>query len=93
MVGAAYRISFEECEATYVAFGETKFLLKARFGEHRRLSSTTSEASKHIGYIWTAQPHHHIGEDEDIVRGTQLVIDGEWSWDHHWGEAQSEKFF
>ena len=46
VVGPVYKISCEECEATYV--GETECPLKARFGEHRRPSSTTSEVSKHI---------------------------------------------
>ena len=46
VVGPVYKISCEECEATYV--GETECSLKARFGEHRRPSSTTSEVSKHI---------------------------------------------
>ena len=36
----------EECEATYV--GETERSLKARFGELKRPSSTTSEVSNHI---------------------------------------------
>ena len=46
VVGPVYKISCEECDATYV--GETERSLKARFGEHRRPSSTTSEVSKHI---------------------------------------------
>ena len=50
VVGPVYKISCEECDATYV--GETERSLKARFGEHRRPSSTTSEVSKHI-YIRT----------------------------------------
>ena len=46
VVGPVYKISCEDCEATYV--GKTKRSLKARFGEHRRPSSTTSEVSKYI---------------------------------------------
>ena len=46
VVNPVYKISCEECEATYV--GETEHSLKARFGEHWRPSSTTSEVSKHI---------------------------------------------
>ena len=41
--------------STYV--GETENSLKARFGEHRRPSSTTSEVSKHIH---TDSPDHTI---------------------------------
>ena len=55
-VGPMYKISCEECEATYV--GESKRSLKARFGEHRRPSSTTSKVSNHIQY-GQSQPHHH----------------------------------
>ena len=50
VVGPVYKVSCEECEATYV--GETECSLKARFGQHRRPSSTTSEVSKI--YIWIA---------------------------------------
>ena len=46
VVGPVYKISCEECEATYV--GKTERSMKARFGEHRRQSSTTSEVLKHI---------------------------------------------
>ena len=55
VVGPVYKISCEECGATYV--GETERSLKARFGEHRRPSSTTSEVSKHIH---TDSPNHTI---------------------------------
>ena len=43
VVGPVYKISCEHCEATYI--GETERSLKARCGEHRRQSSTTSEVS------------------------------------------------
>ena len=46
VVGPVYKIKCEECETMYV--GETERPLKARFSEHRRPSSTTSEVSKHI---------------------------------------------
>ena len=46
VVDPVYKINCEECEATYV--GETEHSLKARFGEHRRPISTTSEVLKHI---------------------------------------------
>ena len=55
VVGPVYKISYEECKATY--FGETEPSLKARFREHRRPSSTTSEVSKHIH---TDSPDHTI---------------------------------
>ena len=41
-----YKIKCEECDAMYV--GETERSLKARFNEHRRPSSMTSEVPKHI---------------------------------------------
>ena len=55
VVGPVYKISCEECEAT--SGGETERSLKARFGEHRRPSSTISEVSKHIH---TNSPDHTI---------------------------------
>ena len=66
VVGPVYKISCEECEATYV--GETERSLKARFGELSRPSSTTSEVSKHIH---TDSPDHTITfiEHEDTGGG------------------------
>ena len=55
VVGPVYKISCEECDTTYV--GETERSLKARFGEHRRPSSTTSEVSEHVH---TDNPNHNI---------------------------------
>ena len=46
VVGPVYKIKCEECDAVYV--GEMERSLNARFSEHRRPSSTTSEVSKHI---------------------------------------------
>ena len=46
MVGPVFKIKCEECDAVYV--GETERSLKARFSEHWRPSSTTTEVSKHI---------------------------------------------
>ena len=43
VVGPVYKVSYAECEASYV--GEMERLLKAMFGEHKRPSSTTSEVS------------------------------------------------
>ena len=55
VVGPVYNIKCEDCEASYI--GETERSLKARFGEHRRPSSTTSEVSRHIH---TDSPSHTI---------------------------------
>ena len=46
VTGPVNHIPCSTCEADYV--GETERSLKARFGEHRRLSSSTSEVSRHI---------------------------------------------
>ena len=69
VVGPVYKISCEECEATYV--GETERSLKARFGEHRRPSSTTSEVSKHIH---TDSPDHTITLDNTKI----LAVEHKW---------------
>ena len=71
VVGPVYKISCEECDATYV--GETERSLKARFGEHRRPSSTTSEVSKHIH---TDNPNHNI-----TLENTKIL-----SVEHKWFE-------
>ena len=55
VVGPVYKISCEYCEATYI--GKTERSLKARFGKHRRPSSTTSEVSRHIH---SDNPNHNI---------------------------------
>ena len=55
VVGPVYKISCEDCKATHV--GETERSLKARFGEHRRPSSTTLEVSRHIH---SDNPNHNI---------------------------------
>ena len=46
VTGTVYHIPCSSCEADYV--GETERSLKARFDEHRRPSSSTSEVSRHI---------------------------------------------
>ena len=71
VVGPVYKISCEECDATYV--GETERSLKAKFGEHRRPSSTTSEVSKHIH---TDNPNHNI-----TLENTKIL-----SVEHKWFE-------
>ena len=66
VVGPVYKIKCEECEATYV--GETERSLKARFSEHRRPSSTTSEVAKHIH---TDQPEHTVELDNTEMLTTE----------------------
>ena len=75
VVGPVYKISCEECDATYV--GEMERSLKARFGEHRRPSSTTSEVSKHIR---TDNPNHNI-----TLENTKIL-----SVEHKWFERGLE---
>ena len=66
VVGPVYKIKCEECEATYV--GETERSLKARFSEHRRPSSTTSEVAKHKH---TDQPEHTEELDNTEILTTE----------------------
>ena len=66
VVGPVYKIKCEECEATYI--GETERSLKARFGEHRRPSSTTAEVAKHIH---TDQPEHTVELDNTEILTTE----------------------
>ena len=66
MVGPVYKISCEECYSTCVR--EIEHTLRARFGEHRRPSSSISEVSKHIH-----MDSPNFGEHKDIVHGTQMV--------------------
>ena len=68
VVGPVYKINCKECEATYVV--ETKCSLKARFGEHRRPSST-SEVSKHIH---TDSPDHTIMLENTKI----LAVEHKW---------------
>ena len=69
IVGPVYHISCEDCDASYV--GETERSLKARFGEHRRPSSTTSEVSKHIH---SDNPNHSITLDNTKI----LTVEPKW---------------
>jgi len=69
VVGPVYKITCNNCEAAYV--GETERSLKARFMEHRRPSSTTSEVAKHIHQD---QPGHTIDIDNTKV----LTVEPRW---------------
>ena len=69
VVSPVYKISREEREATYV--GETERSLKARFEEHRRPSSTTSEVLKHIH---TDSPDHTITLENTKI----LAVEHKW---------------
>ena len=73
VVGPVYKISCEDYEATYV--GETERSLKARFGEHRRPSSTTSEVSRHVH---SDNPNHNI-----TLENTKIL-----SVEHKWFERE-----
>ena len=66
-VGPVFKIKCEEAsQATYV--GETERSLNARFSEHRRPSSTTSEVAKHIH---TDQPEHTVELDNTEILTTE----------------------
>ena len=58
VVGPVYNIECKDCNATYI--GETERSLKARFQEHNRRSSETSEVSRHIHID---QPGHSVDLD------------------------------
>ena len=65
IVGPVYRIqcNTDNCEASYI--GETERSFKARFSEHRRPSTTSSEVSKHNH---KEAPGHSIDlENTDIL--------------------------
>ena len=64
VVGPVYKIKCEECEVTYV--GEMERSLKSRFNKYWRLSSTTSEVSKHMHL---EQPMHsmELGNNEIVT--------------------------
>ena len=69
VVGPIYEIKCEDCDASYV--GETERSLKARFSEHRRPSTVSSEVSKHIH---TDQPNHNIKLDNTKI----LSVESKW---------------
>ena len=58
VIGPVYNIECDSCSATYI--GETERSLKARFQEHKRRSSETSEVSRHIH---VDQPGHSVEMD------------------------------
>ncbi len=67
--GPVYHIPCNSCEAAYI--GETERSLKARFMEHRRPSSTTSEVSKHIH---GDEPQHGV----DLTQVQILTTEPKW---------------
>ena len=69
VVGPVYHIQCEDCPASYV--GETERSLKARFQEHRRPSTTTSEVSKHINQD---HPEHSV----DMTSAKILEVEPKW---------------
>ncbi|XP_068704695.1 uncharacterized protein [Montipora foliosa] len=66
VTGPVYHIPCEDCPISYV--GETERSFKARFMEHRRPSSSTSEVSRHIH---TTEPAHSI----DIANAEILEVE------------------
>ena len=67
--GPIYHIPCDNCDASYV--GESERSLKARFSEHRRPSSVTSEVSRHLH---VDQPGHTI----DMEQAKILTVDNRW---------------
>ncbi len=67
--GPVYHIPCTGCDAAYI--GETERSLKARYLEHRRPSSVTSEVSKHIH---GDAPDHHV----DLETVNILTTDPGW---------------
>ena len=68
VVGPVYKIKCDEWDGVYV--GERERSLKARFSEHRRPSSTTSEVSKHIH---VDHPQHSVELENTKVLTTEMV--------------------
>ncbi|XP_074656696.1 uncharacterized protein LOC141909911 [Tubulanus polymorphus] len=69
ITGPVYHVKCESCDASYV--GETERSSRARFGEHRRPSSMTSEVSQHIH---TDNPDHSV----DIGNTDILTVEPRW---------------
>ena len=69
IVGPVYHIPCGNCEDDYI--GESERSLKARFDEHKRPSSTSSEVSKHIHA--SSKPHSIDLESTNI-----LAVEPKW---------------
>ena len=71
VVGPVYHITceFDQCDDDYI--GETERSLKARYGEHQRRSSTSSEVSRHI---FSDCPDHSISMDSTEI----LEVEPRW---------------
>ena len=68
-VACVYHIPCEDCSASYV--WETEHSFKARFMEHRRPSSSSSEVSRHIHVM---EPGHSV----DIMTAEILEVEPRW---------------
>jgi len=69
VVGPVYHIQCDDCEAGYV--GETERSLKARFMEHRRPSTVTSEVSRHVH---VDEPDHSVSLESARI----LAVEPRW---------------
>ena len=69
VVGPVYHIPCTDCSDDYV--GESERSLKARFDEHKRPSTTSSEVSKHL---YSNTPPHSI----DLEKTNILVVETKW---------------
>ena len=66
VVGPVYQINCTNCNTFYI--GETERSLKARFLEHRRPSTVTSEVSRHINHEC---PTHNISMSNTKILTTE----------------------
>ena len=67
--GPVYDIQCNDCQDFYI--GETERSMRARFLEHRRLSSTSSEVSQHIHSVC---PGHSVSLEQSNI----LCVDLRW---------------